>query len=277
MSQKLRDTLKGKLTKEELECLPSSFDVVGDILIFSDFPENLQNEEKRIGDEILKIHKNIKSVFKKIKKYSGKYRTPKLKLMAGQDKTETLHKENNSMFKLDAEKVYFSVRLSTERKRIFQQVKKDESILILFSGIGVYPITIARNTPAKEINGIEINPAAHKYALENVILNKVESKVKLFLGDVKKVLPQINKKFDRVVMPLPKDAESFLNLVLEKTKKSGIVHFYNFADENMYSDLIQKIKKECKKQKKQCKILKITRCGQFSPKVVRICVDFRVS
>ena len=65
MSHKLKDILNKKLTKKQLNILPVSFDVVGNILIFSDFPEQLSNKEKIIGNEILKNYKHIKSVSKK--------------------------------------------------------------------------------------------------------------------------------------------------------------------------------------------------------------------
>ncbi len=273
---KLRDFLKDKLTKKELSIVPSSFDMVGDIIVFSDFPKELLKKEKIIGNAILENFKHINSVFKKTKKYSGKFRTPKLKLMAGLRNKETECKENNVRLKLGVEKVYFSPRLSEERKRIFLQVKNNETILVMFSGCAVYPLVIAKNSNAKEIYGIELNPTAHKYALENLKLNKLESKIKLFLGDVKKVLPKINKKFDRIIMPLPKTADTFLNVALDKIKKNGIIHFYCFSEENKYEDIIKIINEECKKKKKQCKILNITKCGQYSPRVVRICIDFKV-
>ena len=276
MSNKLKDLLRKKLTKKELSLIPTSFDVIGNILIFSDFPKQLSKKEKIIGNEIFKNYKQIKSVFKKTKKYSGKYRTLKLKLLAGENNKETLYKENNIRLKLNVEKVYFSPRLSSERKRIYKQIKNNEIVLVMFSGSGIYPIVIARNTNAKEIYGIEINPTANKYAIENLKLNKIKKKIKLFLGDVKKVLPKINKKFDRIIMPLPKGAENFLKLALGKIKKNGIIHFYCFAEENKYEPIIKTINKECKKSKKQCKILKIIKCGQFSPRVYRICVDFKV-
>ena len=77
-------------------------------------------------------------------------------------------------------------------------------------------------------------------------------------------------------MPLPKGAENFLNLALNKIKRNGIIHFYNFAEEDKYENIIKIIKQECKNNKKQCKILNIVKCGQFSPRVNRICVDFKV-
>ena len=276
MSNRLKDILRKKLSKKELNLVPSSYDIIGNILIFSEFPKQLLKKEKTIGNTIIKNYKNIKSIYKKTKKYSGKYRTLKLKLLAGENNKETIHKENNVRLKLNVEKIYFSPRLSEERKRIFKQVKNNETILVMFSGCGIYPLVISKNTKTKNIIGIEINPTAHKYALENIKLNRINDKIKLFLGDVKKILPKLNKKFDRIIMPLPKGAENFLNLALNKIKRNGIIHFYNFAEEDKYENIIKIIKQECKNNKKQCKILNIVKCGQFSPRVNRICVDFKV-
>ena len=78
-------------------------------------------------------------------------------------------------------------------------------------------------------------------------------------------------------MPLPKGAESFLGLALNKIRKNGIIHFYSFAEENNYNNIKKKINDECEKKKKKCRILDIVKCGQFSPRVFRICVGFRVS
>ena len=61
MPNKLKNILKKKLSKKELKLVPSSFDVVGNILIFSDFPKKLTKKEKIIGNYILKNYKNIKN------------------------------------------------------------------------------------------------------------------------------------------------------------------------------------------------------------------------
>ena len=275
MKNKLKDILKNKLTNKELAMVPSSYDIVGGIIIFSDFPKELSKKEKTIGNEIIKNYNQIKSVYKKTRKYSGEYRTPKLKLLTGENNKETIYTENNTRLKLNVEKVYFSPRLSEERKRISNQVKNNESVLVMFSGCGVYPLTISKNTKVKNIMGIEINPTAHKYALENLKLNKTKN-IELIKGDVKNILPKINKKFDRIIMPLPKGAENFLDLAVSKIKKNGIIHLYSFSEENKYDEITKIIKNKCKKKKKQCKILNIVKCGQFSPRVYRICVDFKV-
>jgi len=274
MKKNLKFYLKGKLSKKQLELVPNSFDVVGNILIFSDFPKELGKKEKLIGKIILNNYKNVKTVLKKTKKYSGKFRLPKLKFIIGENTKETVHKENDIILKLNVEEVYFSLRLSNERLRINDLVKKNEKILVMFSGCAAYPINISKNTKAKKIIGIEMNPVAHKYALENLKLNKIKN-VELMKGDVRKEIPKLTTKFDRILMPLPKGAEKFLDLVLKKISKNGIIHFYDFSEEDKYEEIIKKIKHGCKKSKKNCKILRIIKCGQFSPKVNRICVDIK--
>ena len=112
---KLKEALKGKLTPNQLALVPSAFDLVGDLAIFSDFPKELIKKEKLIANALLGLHHNIKVVLKKTRKYSGKFRTPKLKIIGGERRKETELRENNVRLKLNPEKAYFSVRSSNER------------------------------------------------------------------------------------------------------------------------------------------------------------------
>ncbi|MBR9700010.1 methyltransferase domain-containing protein [Candidatus Woesearchaeota archaeon] len=275
MPRHLKELLKKDLTKKELEMMPTSFDLVGDILIFADFPKELIKKEKKIAKKVLDNLPQVKVVCKKAKQYSGTFRTPKLKILAGQKRKETTHTENNIRVLLDAEKVYFSPRLGHERERISKRVKKDESVLVMFSGCAVYPINIAKNTKAKEIIGIEINPIAHKYGLKNLTLNKTKN-ISLYKGDVNDILPKIRKKFDRVLMPLPKSAEEYLDIALKKLKKGGMLHFYDFLHENEFKDAEKKVKSACKKNKRSCRIISLVRCGQFGPAKFRVCLDAQI-
>ena len=268
----IQKLFKEQLTKKQISLVPRSFDVVGDLLIFSGFPEGLEKKEKIIGEILLKNFKNINVVLKKSKKFSGKYRLPKYKILAGARRKKTIHKESGCQFKLHIEKTYFSSRLSTERLRIASQVKTGEQILVMFSGCAPYPIVISKNSNPKIIYGIEMNPDAHKYALENLRLNKINN-VKLYCGDVKKILPKLKKKFDRIVMPLPKTGEEFLPLALKYIKKSGTIHYYTFSHEDEINKVKKIIKNICKESKKKCTMKKIVKCGQYSPRVYRICID----
>jgi len=267
---------KKKLNKKDIALIPKSYDVLGDLLIFSDFPKELKKKEKLVAEKILNEKKNVKVVLKKIKNYSGVFRTPTLEIIGGENRKETIYKENGIRLKLNPEKVYFSARTGTERKRIYQQVKKGESILVMFSGAGPLPIVLSKNTSAKEIYGVEINPEGHKYALESLELNKIKN-VKLFCGDVNEVLLQIHKKFDRILMPLPKSAYDFLPIALKKIDKGGIIHLYDFEEEKNIPEAVnKKISDACKNADKKYKLLQVVKCGQYGPRKFRTCADFKV-
>jgi tRNA (guanine37-N1)-methyltransferase len=284
---KLKQALQGKLSEKELSYLKTAFDIVGDIAIL-EMDKRLEKKERIIAQTLLDSHKNIKVVLKKVGGHSGKLRTQKMKVLAGQRRKETVHKESNTIIKLHVEKVYFSVRLSTERLRIAEQVKHGEEILVMFSGCAPYPCVLSRNTKAKHIWGVELNKEGYKYGLENVKLNKIKN-VTLLQGDVRKKVPELvvkrggntrrkeeKAKFDRVLMPLPKTGEEFLDIALQAVRKKGIIHFYDFLPEIDIPEVaIEKIKKACSIKKRKYKILKYTRCGSNAPRTFRICVDFR--
>ncbi len=265
----LKEALKGKLSDKELSLVPRSFDIVGDILIFSEL-KGLKKREKLIASTLLELYNHIKTVAVKSEMHSGLYRTKKVRVIGGVKNKVALHKENFAVMKLNVETCYFSPRLATERLRIAKLVKPGESVLIMFSGIAPYPLVIAKNSKAKEIYGVEINPEAHKFALENIKLNKV-SNIFLFKGNVKSVVPKLKKKFGRIIMPLPRTAENYLDLALSVAKKNSVIHFYDFELEKDIDKAIGKVKRHCRK----CKILEVVKCGEYSPRKYRLCVDFK--
>src|SRR3989344_5046820 len=175
----LKESLKGKLSRKEKENLVTSFDIIGDIVII-EIPDLLIRKEKIIANAILKMHKNIKVVVKEIGAHSGEFRLQKVKVIAGVKRKETEYKENGTRMRLNVEKTYFSPRFGTERLRIASLVEAGEEVLVMFSGVAPFPLVIAKNSKASLIYGVEINPDAHKYAVENVKLNKMDSKIKVF-------------------------------------------------------------------------------------------------
>ncbi len=255
------------ITKDEVQFVPNSFDVVGDIAIFNDFPKELRKKEKKIAEKVIETHKNIHVVAKKAKKYSGRLRTPKITIIAGEKRKETIHIESGCRLSLNVETCYFSTRSGSERLRIAKKVKKNESVLVMFSGVAPFPCVIAKMSNPKEVYAVELSKKAHKFAGENIKLNKLEN-VHLFQGDVNKILPKIKKKFDRMIMPLPKTAEKFLDLAKTKLSPKGTIHMYTFAKEDNFKE----IKKEYQKQFKH---VKLNKAGHYAPGIFRICLDLR--
>ncbi|MGV8150445.1 MAG: class I SAM-dependent methyltransferase [Candidatus Woesearchaeota archaeon] len=273
----LKEHLLGKLSKEEMDFVKTAHDIIGNIAIL-EIPKDLEHHELLIAETLLKTNKNIKTVLKKAAIHEGTFRTQKMNYLAGTKTKETLYKENNAIMKLDVEKVYFSIRLGNERKRIMRQVKQGENILVMFSGAAPYPVVLSKNTKAKNILGIEINPDGHKYGLENIRLNKCKN-VELICGDVHDIAPKLakeNKAFDRIIMPLPKTADEFLDDALSLSRKGTIIHFYDFLDDKNFDDAKNKIGVACKKNGLKYEILDLVKCGQHAPHVFRICVDFKI-
>jgi tRNA (guanine37-N1)-methyltransferase len=274
----LEELLSKVLTKTELELLPQSQELIGKIMIL-EIPSELQHKEKQIAQAFLKANKTIETIVRKSEFHSGVYRTRKVKVLAGKNTKETIHSENGIKIKLDIEQAYFSARLAHERLRIAQQVKAGEEVLVMFSGVAPYPLVIARNSKARLIYGIEINPSAHQYALQNVEMNCFGHRIIIYNGDVRQVVPQHfrGKRFNRIVMPLPKTGEEFLDAALPLAKKKGMIHLYAFLTEADINPEKKRIVELCAKRGYEVKILDAVKCGQFSPKLFRICFDMRLS
>ena len=110
----LMQALENKLPPNLLASLPQALDVVGDIAII-EIPPELKSYENMIGEAILKTHRNIRTVLAKAGAISGTYRLREFNFIAGEQKTQTVHREFGCQFHVDLAKAYFSPRLSHEQ------------------------------------------------------------------------------------------------------------------------------------------------------------------
>jgi tRNA (guanine37-N1)-methyltransferase len=273
---RMEDALAKTLTKKEMGSLVTSFDIIGDIAII-DIPESLEKKEGEIANAVLAVHKNVKVVAKKTGAMSGEFRVRPLKVIAGENRTETIYREHGVRMRLDVASVYFSVRLSAERKRIAGLVMPGETILALFAGVGPFPLVISRTHPDARIVAVELNPEAVRYMEGNIKLNKSRN-IEAVLGDARDVVFKNYRNFaDRVLMPLPKSADSFLDAAIAGVKDGGTVHFYAFApEEDPYSDAEKKIREEAKKAGASVSFLNERIVRPYAPRVVQVAIDFRV-
>jgi tRNA (guanine37-N1)-methyltransferase len=269
-TRSLKEALAGKLSEDELNSLPTSFDVVGDIAILELTPD-LVDRRRMIGEALLKTFRNLKVVAEKMTRVDTEFRTRGLDVIAGEDRKETVHREHGCLYKLNVESAYFSPRLGFERLRVASQVKDGERVLVMFAGVGPYAVLIAKNAKPSGVYAIELNPEAFKYMVENIRLNKVD--VTPILGDAGEEVKKLGK-FDRIVMPLPKDAGMFLDSVLPALNPNGVIHLYDFSGSEEESaktavDL-------CARLGYQIRVLEVVQCGSYAPDTGRYCVDFQV-
>jgi len=272
---KIRDLLKEGFRERDMSLLKTSFDIVGDIAII-EIPEELEKKEREIAKALKKVHKHVKTVCRKMSKREGKYRLRKFKIILGK-KTETIHKEHECRFQLDVSEVYFSPRESQERLTIAEKTKSGEIVMVMFAGIGPYPIIMAKkNKSLKKIYAIEINSKAFGYMKENIRINKVGDKVIPILGNVNEKCPEYFGKCDRIVMPLPKGAYEFLSLAVQCLKKKGWIHFYYWATEDGFKEAEDMVKNTVKTMGRKVRKIETRKVLPYKPKVWKICMDIEI-
>ena len=271
----IKEELKGKVSEEELKKVTRSFEIIGDVVLIN-LPDEVLHLKDLIVQAILKRHKHVKTILRKVGEVEGIYRVAKYEVLYGGE-TETIVKEHGCRFLVDPTKVYYSVKLSGERERIAKLVKPGERVLVMFAGVGPYAIVIAKLAKPKEVIGVEINPKAVEYFRKNVVLNKVQDIVKIYEGDVRDVVPKLEGKFDRILMPAPYSAEDFVYLLKDKVKIGTYVHYYTFAGEEEEDDILpRKVENLFKRYGMIIKIEKIKACGSYAPRVYRYVVDLKI-
>ena len=277
MGRGLRAELMGVLPEEMLEKVPRSFDIIGSkqkAVAIVEFAEELEEYESIVAEAIMKLHKNVASVLAKESARIGEYRTRGLRLVAGDPDTEVLHKESGCLFRLDPKTVYFSPRESSERERIAASVKDGERVLVMFSGIGPFPVYIARRHRNATVTAVELNPRAHNYCVENIHLNGVGDRVEAMLGDVRVVCRDLDKTYDRVLMPLPKGAYMYLDIAVPLLKDGGILHFYHWAPEDdLFREAEELLTQAAMEAGRSLEILKKVKVSQYSPRLWKIRID----
>ena len=276
MTSKLKDILTSVLPEDELELLIGSYDIVGDIAIII-IPDELIHRERFIGEAILTNNNSVKVVAKRAGNYKGEFRTIELEVIAGQNRKETQVTEFGVRLLLNVETTYFSVRSGNERSRIASLVQPGESVLVMFSGVGPYPLLIAKHSKAKKVMGVEKNPLAHQYAVKNLKLNKKIKNVLFHLGDAAILPSLLDERFDRVVMPLPTMGDTFLPVAIEMLRETGgWVHYYEMAQEGSFDRAVSKVQKSSEDMGKELRFKNVTRCGHCGPRTHRICVDAQI-
>ena len=293
---------------------PRAFDILGNIVIAKFLNDFKLKDKQKFAEKILRENKSVRTILEKQGKVKGRLRKIQTKHLAGEKTKEVLYKENNCVFRFNIDSTYFSPRLSNERKEIARKIKKNDNVLVMFSGVGPYSIVIAKNSKAKKVFSVEINREANKYAKLNVELNKVKDKVELIQGDIKRIVellslvppssspttpPKtintkkikgllINKnrvsdneraipnKFDVIIMPRPRLKDSFLKEALMLSKKGTRIYYYDFCEQDEFNSIVEKIKKEANKFKKKIKILNIKKAGEIAPYKFRVRIDFKI-
>ena len=223
MTRLLRKVVEG-IGQSEANGVHTGIDVIGDLAIVK-FSHGSTQVRELVGEKILREMGNVKGVFEQEGGIEGEYRLRKLRHLAGERRTTTLHKENGCQFLVDIAKVYYSPRLSTERLAVAMMVRDGERVLNMFAGVGPFSITIARRRRAS-VTSCESNKEAYRLHLENNMMNKVAGRITTINADAAALPDWLEGKFDRILMPHPSRADRYLGAALLLVADGGVIHYY---------------------------------------------------
>ncbi|MGQ9720359.1 MAG: class I SAM-dependent methyltransferase [Candidatus Jordarchaeum sp.] len=272
--KRLKKFLETIIPAELLDLVPRSWQLLGDILICN-IKSELLPFEREIGIAFTKIEKRARIVARKVMPPHGDMRIPNLKIIAGGGSTETIHRENHCVFKLDPFKILFSPGNSYERFRLSQLVREGEIIIDLFSCVGQFSIPIAVHSKPSKVYAIEINPCAYKYLATNILLNRVVDVVKPILGNCVDVAPV--GIADRVIMGLINGTEKYLDTAFNSLRREGgIINYHEAFPKRLLQEKLKNIEKKVEQRSFKIKHLDFKKVKKYAPSIDHIVFDLEV-
>lgn len=248
-----------------------SYDILGNIAVIE---AGSATDAHNAAKAIMNTNKNVNTVVRKGSAVRGRFRKRKYVYVAGKRNFIADYRENGCEFIFDIRKTFFSSRLSFERKRIAEQVKDGETVMVMFAGVGPFAIEIAKVHRSSMVIAIELNANAHRAMEKNIELNKTPNVIAV-KGDVNKIVRRFKGMADRIIMPLPKDSGKFLEAALYAAKERCIVHYYAFGNRHSaFEDSKKQILDFMKKRGVSTRFIHEREVRQYSPSEIEIVLDF---
>ncbi len=250
---KLKEAVLDIHNDPTLDSLTHSCEIIGDVLLIR-LPPTCIADRAAIGEALHRWYPRVRTVAA-VPLYAHtdeQYRTREVRVIWGDERLETTHREAGCSFMVDLRHVFFSPRLAYERMRVARKVKPGETIINLFAGVGCFSILIAKQQPQTRIYSIDLNPYAFNYQKANIVLNNLEGKVLPILGDAREEAAKLAGLADRVLMPLPEQAHLFLPVAVQALKRcpvtdeveagavEGVIHYYAVATGREDEELFQR-------------------------------------
>jgi tRNA (guanine37-N1)-methyltransferase len=292
----LHENLKSRIEQEVLEFIPKTFDTIGNIAIleidrWGELSQKLPKKEMEknlaiVGNTILSLHKNIHTVLRKIGNINGEFRIRNYELLAGDQNTTTIHKENNCSLVVDPTKMFFSPRLSYERNRVASYEFTNGSIVLdCFAGCGPFSIQIASKHNI-QIYSVEKNPEAYSNLKDSIELNRktLIGTISSYLGDFRKFIKSKHGKtckhnVDYIIMNLPERSLEFIPYIIPYIKKEGtLLFFYMFIQsDDPIKNALSKLTEELDKNKIHVlDVVHIRKVFSYSPTQNNIGIDIKI-
>ncbi len=264
-----------KPTPEDLLGFSPSYEVIGNIALLEDTDLG-PDAAAKIADALLLTQPNVKIVLKPLTPVIGEFRVREFEVLAGEARTETIHKEHGCRYKIDLAKAYFTPRLSTERLRVLAWVKEGETVADMFAGVGPYSILIAKKARPAKVVAIDKNPEAVRLLRENISLNSVKN-IEAIEGDAREEARKFAGIADHVIMNLPHSAHEFLDSAVLLTKPGGIIHYYGITPEDdLFDGSVIMIREAAERAGRDIEVLEKRNVRSYAPHQYNICIEVRI-
>ncbi|MCD4704146.1 MAG: class I SAM-dependent methyltransferase family protein [Methanosarcinaceae archaeon] len=246
------------------------YEVVGAIAII----EADEPHAERIAQTLIDFHPHIKTVLGATSAVEGEFRTRQFRVLAGEDRTETIHKDHGCRYMVDLARAYFTPRLSTERQRIVAQLEPGSVVVDMFAGVGPYTIPAARK--CHNLIAIDKNPDAVRFLRKNVDMNSVEN-VEVIEGDANDVARDKEGVADHVIMNLPHSAYEFLDAAITMVRHDGVIHYYAMTPEDdLFESSIKLIHEAAHRVGRTIKVLNTRTVRSYAPHQYNVCIDVKI-
>lgn len=233
------EAVEGLVGGEDLRKALKGVDIIGRIAVIK-IPREWQEIRHQVGERIL-AKLGVDSVYMQTAPARHGDRVRGVEWLAGKRSTVTVYSEHGCKFFVDIEKVYFSPRLSNERRRIADLVAHGETVVNMFAGVGTFSIIIAKSKGAK-VFSIDNNPNAFELMIENVAQNRLNGKVIPILADARETVAELEGSAERILMPLPELAEAYLGDAVRMLRGEGWIHVYAHEKGGNESDVVERAK-----------------------------------
>ncbi|AGB38476.1 class I SAM-dependent methyltransferase [Natronococcus occultus] len=280
------DERRTQTTPAELLEFEPSYERLGRAALLD---EDDPDRARAIAEAILESDLPVETVLNKASKVKGETRVRDWELLAGAG-TEVVHREYGCEFALDLAEVYFSPRLATERHRVAEQVRSEESrsserarqgpgasaerAFDMFAGVGPFVIPFAKR--GADCVGVDVNETAVEYLRENARRNDVADRVTAIRDDVREVASEYEDWADRLVMNLPHSADEFLASAVTIAGEDCTLHYYDIQHEDDPFGPGERAIREAAEPEYEVTVETRHTVRSYAPHELNVCLDVRL-